>query len=59
MAQLFDGSVYSGEVGKELGLVDAVGELKTALQARYGRYVRLELVEDDRIDYSRLLRWLF
>jgi len=56
---LFDGSVYSGEVGKELGLVDAVGELKTALQARYGRYVRLELVEDDRIDYSRLLRWLF
>ena len=57
-AGLFDGSVYTGEVGKELGLVDKVGELKTELQSRYGRFVRLETVEEDRIDYSRLLRWL-
>lgn len=51
--------VYTGEVGKELGLVDHVGELRTELQARYGRFVRLETVEEDiKPELSRLLRWL-
>jgi hypothetical protein len=52
--------VYSGEVGKSLGRVDKLGELKTEMQARFGRSVRLEPVEEDRaLDYySRLLRWL-
>ena len=58
-AGLFDGSVYSGEVGLELGLVDGVGELRTELQKRYGRFVQLERMEEERLDYSRLLRWLF
>ena len=58
-AGLFDGSVYSGEVGLELGLVDGVGEMRTELQKRYGRFVQLERVEEERLDYSRLLRWLF
>ena len=57
---LFDGSVYTGEVGVELGLVDKVGELRSELQSRYGRFVQLEQVAEDRMDqmYSRLLRWL-
>ena len=29
------------------------------LQRRYGRFVRLETMEDEKIDYTRLLRWLF
>jgi len=58
-AGLFDGSVYSGAVGMEVGLVDRVGELRTELQRRYGRFVRIERVEPERVDYSRLLRFLF
>ena len=58
-AGLFDGSVYSGEVGLEVGLVDGVGEMRSVLQKRFGRFVRLETMEEERIDYTRLLRWLF
>lgn len=58
-AGLFDGTVYSGAVGVEVGLVDRVGELRTELQRRYGRFVRIERVEPERVDYSRLLRFLF
>ena len=59
-AGLFDGSVYSGEVGKEVGLVDSVGEMRTEMQKRFGRHVRLEKVEDEtaKMELSRLLRWL-
>ena len=57
-AGLFDGSVYSGEVGKEVGLVDEVGEMRTVLQKRFGKYVRIETMEEEKIDYSKLLRWL-
>jgi len=57
-AGLFDGAVYSGEVGKKLGLIDRVGEMHTELQKKFGRYVRIERVESKTIDYSRLLRWI-
>lgn len=59
-AGLFDGSVYSGEVGRELGLVDSVGEMRTEMQKRFGRHVRLEAVEEEfsKMEFSRLLRWL-
>jgi ClpP class serine protease len=57
-AGLFDGSVYSGEVGLELGLVDGVGEMRAELQKRFGRFVEIERMEEDRVDYSKLLRWL-
>ena len=44
----------------EVGLVDSLGEMRTDLQRRYGRYVRIERVEPEpSIDYSRLLRFLF
>ena len=39
-AGLFDGAVYSGEVAREVGLVDGVGEMRSELQKRYGRRVR-------------------
>ena len=35
---LFDGTVYTGEVAQKVGLVDGVGEMKTELQRRYGRW---------------------
>ena len=47
-------------MGKELGLVDGVGEMKTELQKRFGRHVRLDLVEEEpSLDWmtGRLLRW--
>ena len=38
--------------------VDAVGEMHTTLQKRFGRHVRIETIEDDRVDSAlRLLRW--
>jgi len=57
---LYDGSVYSGSVALEVGLVDQLGEMRTELQRRFGRFVRIERVEPEpSIDYSRLLRFLF
>jgi len=57
---LYDGSVYSGTVAVEVGLVDQLGEMRTELQRRFGRFVRIERVEPEpSIDYSRLLRFLF
>lgn len=92
---MFDGSVYTGEVAHQIGFVDELGEMRTVLQRRYGRYerlesaqrtseptassrvvecrvvpsrhapsrpptryVRLESVQPERLDYARLLRWL-
>ena len=57
-AGLFDGTVYSGAVGVDVGLVDQVGELRTELQRRYGRFVRIERVASERVYYTRLLRFL-
>ena len=56
---LFDGSVYTGEVAHSVGLIDGVGEMKTELQRRYGRFCRIETVEEEKtLDYAKLLRWL-
>ena len=58
-AGLFDGSVYSGATAVDVGLADRVGELKSELQRRYGRYVQLEVIEPARpVDLNRLMRWL-
>ena len=58
-AGLFDGSVYSGATAVDVGLADRVGELKSELQRRYGRYVQLEVIEPERpVDLNRLMRWL-
>ena len=58
-AGLFDGTVYSGAAGVEVGLCDATGEMATDMARRYGRHVQLTHMQvDEPIDYSRLLRWL-
>ena len=48
------------QVGKEIGLVDGVGEMRTELIKRFGRHVRLDMVEEEPgLDWmtGRLLRW--
>jgi len=59
-AGLFDGTVYSGKTALSLGLIDAIGEMRSELQRRYGKSVNLVRVapEESQLDYSRLLRWL-
>ena len=42
---LFDGSIYTGEVGRKVGLIDGIGEMRTEMQQRYGKRVRLESFE--------------
>jgi len=53
-AGLFDGSVYSGQVAKDLGLVDTVGEMHTELKRRFGRRVYIER-ETRKFDIPHLL----
>src|SRR6185436_3642640 len=37
---LFSGAYWTGQRGRELGLVDAIGDLRTTLRERYGDKVR-------------------
>ena len=56
---LFDGSVYCGSTAVDLGLADGVGEMRTELQRRFGRWVRVIKMEpEEGVDVGRLLRWL-
>lgn len=55
---LFDGTVYTGQVAQEVGLVDGVGDMKSILQQRYGRFCRIDTIEEEKPDLTRLLRWL-
>lgn len=59
-AGLFDGAVYSGTAGIEVGLVDGIGEISSDMSKRFGRHVQLVNMEpEEPVDYGRLLRWLF
>jgi signal peptide peptidase SppA len=42
--ELFTGDIWAGRAALELGLVDAIGDLRTVLRARYGDKVRLRVV---------------
>lgn len=42
---LFTGEFWTGKRGLDLGLVDALGDVRTVMRARYGEKVRLELIE--------------
>ena len=53
--QLFTGLFWSGDKGKELGLVDAVGDMMLELHRRYGEKVKIEPIEVSRGFISRLL----
>src|SRR5881227_1742325 len=43
---LFTGAYWTGQRGRELGLVDAVGDLRTNLRERYGDKVRTPLIAE-------------
>ena len=54
---LFTGAVWSGRQALSLGLVDALGDLRGTLRARYGDTVELKLVPETRGSWvARLLR---
>ena len=50
---LFTGEFWTGKRGLELGLVDALGELRTTLQQRYGAKVHLPVISARRRFFSR------
>lgn len=52
-AALFNGEFWTGKRGLELGLADALGELRATLQARYGAKVRLPVIGPRRRLLSR------
>jgi ClpP class serine protease len=43
---LFSGAYWTGQRGRELGLVDAIGDLRTTLRERYGDKVRTPLIAE-------------
>jgi signal peptide peptidase SppA len=43
---LFSGEFWTGNRGRELGLVDAIGDLRGALRARYGDMVKTPLIAE-------------
>ncbi len=43
-AELFTGDIWAGRAALDLGLVDAIGDLRTVLRERYGEKVRLRPV---------------
>jgi signal peptide peptidase SppA len=49
---LFTGEFWSGKRGLELGLVDAIGDLRATLRERYGEDVRLKVIEPRRPLFS-------
>ncbi|GLS44808.1 S49 family peptidase [Methylobacterium brachythecii] len=54
---LFTGAVWSGRQALELGLVDALGDLRTTMRARFGEKVDLKLVAEAKGSFlARLLR---
>lgn len=53
--KLFSGEFWTGEQARELGLIDAIGDMKGVLQEKFGPKVRLELMEEKRGWLSRRL----
>jgi ClpP class serine protease len=53
---LFTGAVWVGDEAVRVGLVDAVGDLRSTLRERYGRKVDIRVVPPNRPSF--LARWL-
>ena len=51
--ELFTGQFWTGIRGKELGLVDDLGDLRATLQARYGDKVKMRLITPQRGLFGR------
>lgn len=45
---LFEGEIFTGREGVEVGLVDALGDLDTVLRARFGEKVKLKAIAPPR-----------
>lgn len=52
---LFTGAFWTGRKGKELGLVDAVGDMRSFLKARYGEKTTVRLIAPPRGLFGRRL----
>jgi len=50
---LFTGLFWTGKKGLELGLVDALGDMRTTMKARYGTKTRLKLIAAPRGLFGR------
>ncbi|RCL01603.1 MAG: Periplasmic serine protease [Candidatus Tokpelaia sp. JSC085] len=46
--ELFSGLFWTGIKGKELGLIDGLGDVRSVLKARYGKATRLKLISGPR-----------
>jgi serine protease SohB len=53
--ELFSGLFWSGEKGKELGLVDDIGDMTIELRRRYGEKVKIELIEQSKGFIGRMI----
>lgn len=51
---LFTGLFWTGRKGLELGLVDALGDMRTTMKARYGAKTRLKLISAPRGLFGRV-----
>jgi signal peptide peptidase SppA len=47
-AGLFDGSIFTGEEAVEVGLIDALGDARTTLKARFGEKTRIKMLAPSR-----------
>ena len=56
---LFTGMFWTGAKGRELGLVDEFGDMRSALKARYGDKVELKLITQPRGFFRRPLTGAF
>ncbi len=56
---LFTGMFWTGAKGRELGLVDEFGDMRTALKRRYGEKVDLKLIAQPRGFFRRPLTGAF
>src|SRR6202050_1766844 len=51
--QLFSGEYWTGNRALELGLIDAIGDLRSTLRERFGEKVRTPLIAGDRSFFAR------
>jgi serine protease SohB len=51
--KLFSGEYWTGSRGLELGLVDAIGDLRSTLRERFGEKVAMPLIAGDRSFFAR------
>lgn len=53
--ELFTGEFWTGVKGKELGLVDAIGDMRSFIKTRYGKDTKLKVIAQPRGFFGRRL----